>query len=136
MDTYWVSEYYGCSGYAAMVSSLIFGDTANPGRRLDDLSHIRPGDILFLVNNTTGKIWHVMIALESPNGVNAFHYTDGNHGETITWPNPEHPDLRSYSLTGFSGGRVPHHLEVWTRYPENVPFTGESVEVWPVISSR
>ena len=135
MDVYWVSEYYGCSGYAAMVSSLIFGDKSNPGRRLDDLSELRPGDIVFVVS-PDGKVGHAVIALESPNQEGRFHYTDGNHGEMITWPSPEHPDLRSYSLTGFSGGRVPHHLEVWTRYPENVPFTGESVEVWPVISSR
>ena len=55
-------------------------------------------------------------------------------GIKLAGPSVEHPDIRSYSLTGFSGGRIPHHLEVWTRYPENVPFTGESVEVWPAVS--
>ena len=35
MDEYLVSEYYGCSGYAAMISSLIFGDASNPARRLE-----------------------------------------------------------------------------------------------------
>ena len=130
MDTYRVSEYYGCSGYAAMVSSLIFGDTANPGRRLDDLSHIRPGDILFLVNNTTGKIWHVMIALESPNGVNAFHYTDGNHGGTVHWPNRSNPYGRD-NLDCYRGESKSYRLEAWTRYPESVPYTGNSVNAWP-----
>ena len=24
-----------------------------------------------------------------------------------------------------------YRLEAWTRYPENVPLTGESVEAWP-----
>lgn len=24
-----------------------------------------------------------------------------------------------------------HHLEVWTRYPESVPCTGNSVGAWP-----
>lgn len=133
MDVYWVSEYYGCSGYASMVSSLIFGDKANPGRKLDDLTKMRPGDIVFVVS-PDGVVGHVVIALESPNQDGRFHYTDGNSGEIITWPSVEHPDIRSYSLTGFSGGRIPHHLEVWTRYPENVPFTGESVEVWPAVS--
>lgn len=133
MDVYWVSEYYGCSGYASMVSSLVFGDKANPGRKLDDLTEMRPGDIVFVVS-PDGVVGHVVIALESPNQEGRFHYTDGNSGEIITWPSTEHPDIRSYSLTGFSGGRIPHHLEVWTRYPENVPFTGESVEAWPAIS--
>ena len=133
MDVYWVSEYYGCSGYASMVSSLVFGDKANPGRKQDDLTEMRPGDIVFVVS-PDGVVGHVVIALESPNQEGRFHYTDGNSGEIITWPSTEHPDIRSYSLTGFSGGRIPHHLEVWTRYPENVPFTGESVEVWPAVS--
>ena len=133
MDVYWVSEYYGCSGYASMVSSLVFGDKANPGRKQDDLTEMRPGDIVFVVS-PDGVVGHVVIALESPNQEGRFHYTDGNSGEIITWPSTEHPDIRSYSLTGFSGGRIPHHLEVWTRYPENVPFTGESVEAWPAIS--
>ncbi len=130
MDVYWVSEYYGCTGYASMVSSLIFGDKTDPGRKLDDLTEMRPGDMVFVVS-PDGNVGHAVIALESPNQDGRFHYTDGNHGEIITWPSSEHPDLRSYSLTGFSGGRVPHHLEVWTRYPESVPFTGESVEAWP-----
>ena len=129
MQRYRVSNTYGCGAYASMVSSLIFGDTANPGRQLEDIREIRPGDIVFVVS-PEGKVAHVVVALESPNAEGRFHYTDGNHGETITWPSPEHPDLRSYSLTGFSG-RIPHHLEVWTRYPANVPFTGNSVEAWP-----
>ena len=113
-----------------MVSSLIFGDKANPGRKLNAPSELRPGDIVFVVS-PDGVVGHVVIALESPNQEGRFHYTDGNSGEVITWPSSEHPNLRSYSLTGFSGGRVPHHLEVWTRYPESVPFTGKSVEAWP-----
>lgn len=67
MNAYRVSETYGCSGYASMVSSLIFGDEANPARRLEDLEQIRPGDIIFMVRSETGKVWHVTVALESPN---------------------------------------------------------------------
>lgn len=126
---YGISNVYGCGAYASMVSSLIFGDQTNPGRQLEDIREIRPGDVVFVVS-PEGKVAHVVVALESPNAEGRFHYTDGNHGETITWPSPEHPDVRSYSLTGFSGGRIPHHLEVWTRYPANVPFTGTSVEAW------
>lgn len=66
MNAYRVSETYGCSGYASMVSSLIFGDEANPARRLEDLEQIRPGDIIFMVRSETGKVWHVAVALESP----------------------------------------------------------------------
>ncbi len=127
MKSYHVSNVYGCGAYASMISSLIFGDTANPGHRLDDLSHIRPGDIVFLVS-PEGKVGHVVIALESPNQDERFHRTEGNIGGTIQWPDIE--DLRSYSLSGFTG-ISPRHLEVWSRYPESVPYTGDSVEVWP-----
>lgn len=127
MRGYHVSNVYGCGAYASMVSSLIFGDTANPGRKLDDLSHLRPGDIVFLVS-PEGKVGHVAVALESPNQDGRFHRTEGNLGETIQWPDTE--DLRSYSLSGFTGGS-PRHLEVWSRYPESVPYTGDSVETWP-----
>ena len=130
MDVYRISEYYGCSGYASMVSSLIFGNQTNPGRRVDNLSQIRPGDILFLVNNKTGSIWHVMIALESPNKINAFHYTDGNVGETVQWPDRENPYGRE-NLDCYRGEGKHYHLEVWTRYPESVPYTGNSVMGWP-----
>ncbi len=127
IDGYQVNSTYGCGGYAAMINTLIFGDKANPGHRLEDISKLRPGDIVFVVN-PDGETRHVVVALESPNEEGRFHYTDGNHGEIITWPNPEHFDLRSYSLTGFSNG---YHLEVWTRYPDSISYTGNSVNAWP-----
>ncbi len=129
MRDYHVSNTYACGAYASMVSSLIFGDTANPGRKLDDISKMRPGDIVFLVS-PEGKVGHVVVALESPNQEGRFHHTEGNLGEAIAWPSQEDFDLRSYSLAGFRGGS-PHHLEVWTRYPENIPYTGNSVMAWP-----
>lgn len=134
MRSYGESNTYGCGAYASMVSSLIFGDTVNSGRKLDDISKLRPGDIVFVVS-PEGKVAHVVVALESPNTEGRFHYTDGNHGETITWPSKEHPNLRSYSLMGFNHGKSPHHLEVWSRYPENLPYTGNSVEAWPADNS-
>ena len=130
MDTYWVSEIYGCSGYASMVSSLIFGDRSNPARRLDDLSQIRPGDIIIRVHNDSGKVWHVTVALESPNEKNAFHFTDGNAGETVQWPDRNNLYGRD-NLDCYRGEGKSYHLEVWTRYPESVPYTGDSVMGWP-----
>ena len=130
MDTYRVSATYGCSGYASMVSSLIFGDQANPARRLEDLEQIRPGDVIFMVRNSTGKVWHVTVALESPNEKNAFHITDGNAGETVQWPDRENPYGRD-NLDCYRGEGKSYHLEVWTRYPESTPYTGDSVMGWP-----
>lgn len=129
MNQYRLSEYYGCSGYAAMVSSLIFGDNSNPGRRLDDLSQIRPGDIIFRVHNETGKVWHVVVALESPNENHAFHVTEGNVGDTVQWPDQTSSFGRN-NLDSFGGNGKTYHLEVWTRYPEGIPFTG-SANAWP-----
>lgn len=131
MDVYLVSEYYGCSGYAAMISSLIFGDAANPGRRVEDLSQIRPGDIIFWVRNDNGKVWHVLVALETPNEINAFHATDGNAGETVRWPDRQNPYGRNNLDSYGYGENKTYHLEAWTRYPEDVSFTGESKNVWP-----
>ena len=130
MDSYRVSTTYGCSGYASMVSSLIFGDKANPARRLEDLSQIRPGDIIFMVRNETGKVWHVIVALESPNEKNAFHITDGNAGETVQWPDNSSPYSNVSNLDCYRGEGKSYHLEVWTRYPESVPYTGDSVKGW------
>lgn len=130
MRNYHVSNTYGCGAYASMVSSLIFGDTANPGRKLDDLSQIRPGDIIFQVRNDNGKIWHVTVALESPNSINAFNITDGNHGATIQWPDSETPYSSMDNLDCYRGNNQIYHLEVWTRYPESVSYTGNSVMGW------
>lgn len=130
MNAYRCSETYGCSGYASMVSSLIFGDETNPARRLEDLEQIRPGDIILMVRNETGKVWHVTVALESPNEKNAFHITEGNAGETVQWPDRENPYGRD-NLDCYRGEGKSYHLEVWTRYPESVPYTGDSVMSWP-----
>ncbi len=126
---YPVNSVYGCGGYAAMVSSLLFGDAANPGRKLEDLSQIRPGDIILRINNKTGEVWHVVVAIESPNGKNAFHITDGNCGGTVHWPDTRNPYGRN-NLDSYRGENAAYHLEVWTRYPESVPYTGNSMNAW------
>ena len=128
LDTYPVNSTYACGGYAAMVSSLIFGDAENPGRKLEDNSQIRPGDIIFLVNNATGEVWHVMIALETPDEVHAFQYTDGNHGGHVHWPESSYS---KENLDCYRGEKAKYRLEAWTRYPESVPYTGSSVNSWP-----
>jgi len=130
MDTYRLDAIYACGGYAAMVSSLIFGDAANPARRQEDLSQIRPGDIVIRVNNKTGAVWHVTIALESPNEKSGFHITDGNCNSKVYWPDVDDPNSRDL-LDCYRGEYASYHLEVWTRYPESVPYTGSSVNVWP-----
>ncbi len=130
MRGYHVSNTYACGAYASMVSSLIFGDTANPGRRLDDLSQIRPGDIIFKVRNENNSIWHVIVALESPSDINAFRFTDGNVGGTIQWPDSESPYSNTDNLDCYRGEHKDYHLEVWTRYPESAPYTGASVGAW------
>ncbi len=129
ITSYQVSGAYGCGGYAAMVSALLFGDASNPARKLEDLSQIRPGDILFRVNNETGKVWHVTVALESPNELGAFHITDGNCNGTVHWPEPENPYGRD-NLDCYRGEHADYHLEAWTRYPETVPYTGGSINAW------
>lgn len=130
IDSYSVSSIYGCGGYAAMVSSLIFGDSANPARKLDDLSQIRPGDIVLRVNNKTGAVWHVTIALETPSEINVFHITDGNCGGKVHWPDRENPYGRD-NLDCYRGQNTAYRLEAWTRYPESVPCSGNSVGAWP-----
>ena len=120
---------YGCGGYASMISSLIFGSQTNPCRRVEDLTQIRPGDIIFRVSNATGKIWHVTVALESPSDIHAYHVTDGNRSGVVYWPDRDNPYGRE-NLDSYGEGRS-YHLEVWTRYPESVPYTGNSVGARP-----
>ena len=117
-----------------MVSSLIFGDTANPARPLEDLTQIRPGDIILQINNKTGRVWHVTVALESPNENNAFHITEGNAGATVQWPDRENPYGRD-NLDCYGSDKA-YRLEVWTRYPESVPCTGTSIMGWPTGVSK
>ncbi len=131
MLRYGTSSVYGCGGYASMVSSLIFGDKANAGRKLETLSQIRPGDIIFLIRNGDRKLWHVVIALESPNNTDSFRITEGNAGGTIQWPDRQNPYSSMENLDCYRGENKDYHLEVWTRYPESVPYTGNSTEVWP-----
>lgn len=123
MDTYDVHRVYGCGGYAAMVSSKLFGDKTNTARRVTDLSQIRPGDIIFRVSNKDGHIWHVEVALESPDPQQCFHTTSGNCGATVWWP--DGPGGKT--VMDCYGSSKNYRIEAWTRYPDSIPFTGS---VW------
>lgn len=123
MDAYNVHGIYGCGGYAAMVSSKLFGDKTNAARRVTDLSQIRPGDIIFRVSNKDGHIWHVEVALESPDPQQCFHTTSGNCGATVWWP--DGPGGKT--VMDCFGASKNYRIEAWTRYPDSIPFTGS---VW------
>ena len=71
----------------------------------------------------------IVVALETPNEVHAFHVTDGNNGEVIRWPDRQNPYGRT-NLDSYGANRA-YHLEAWTRYPEEVSFTGASKNAWP-----
>ena len=70
------------------------------------------------------------LALELPSEINAFHITEGNAGATIQWPDKANPYGRE-NLDCYRGENTTYRLEVWTRYPESVPYTGNSVMGWP-----
>ena len=59
-----------------------------------------------------------------------FNITDGNVGETVQWPDAESPYSSVENLDCYRGENKAYHLEVWTRYPESVPYTGNSVNAW------
>ena len=124
MRSYGESNIYGCGAYASMVSSLIFGNKANPAYKIDDLSQMRPGDIVFRVHNQTNTIWHITIVLDSPDEKNAFHVTEGNAGETIQWPDNENPYSNMNSLDSYRGQNAKYHLEAWTRYHSAADYGG------------
>ena len=75
------------------------------------------------------------IALESPDEINAFYETDGNHGGIIRWPDPE-SQYGKNNLDSYRGENRTYHLEAWTRYPENVTYTGNSAGAWSADSAN
>ena len=61
--------------------------------------------------------------------MNSFHYTDGNNGAAVYWPDAQ--DLYSRkNLDCYGAEGKTYRIEAWTRYPENVPYTGGSVNAW------
>ena len=113
----------GCGGFASLVSDAIFGggNTGGvnfPARKLDNLTEIRPGDILIKVD-ASGGIKHVSTAASTPtfyknfNGVDVFQITqyEGNAA-----------DLVNYGTSTIFDTPIPNkgnfYYEAWTRYPD------------------
>ena len=113
---YRVSTKYGCSGFAAMVSDLIFPDDM-PLREVTDFSKVRPGDIVFNVGRD-GTVSHVWVAIsESELGKSGYwgvKRAEGNSADQVIW----NWDTGYSAIWGQD--EVPgrgYHV-VYTRYPD------------------
>ena len=82
-----IDDVYGCGGFAAMVSDLIFPEDMAM-REVTDFSQVRPGDIVFNINGN-GQTAHVWVALsESKMGSSYWIVTgkaDGNSLDKVRW---------------------------------------------------
>lgn len=108
-----ISMTRGPGGYAALLSDRIFGLHNFPARKLDDITKMRPGDLVITLEN--GYIVQVstysgtkgdMMTLEGrmATGYGMFYLKDGGTaGNMVITPGDSVPG-RTY--------------EVWTRYPE------------------
>lgn len=117
------SSNFGCGGYAAMISDYLFGRDSNATHRVTDFGNIRPGDVIVMIDTTTGAVLHVTIAVTAPgkaytglNGTTAstrdgyIHCTDGNVSNKVTWPNMYSAPTRESSTTNT-------RWLVFSRYP-------------------
>ena len=106
------STSWGCGGFAAMVSDLVFGYD-NPARQLTDISEIRPGDII--VDLTNGITRHVMIAMSGMFGEDndMCHVADGNNGNQIHWAFANNDEYNNINWIHSDSTWV-----VYTRYPD------------------
>ena len=113
-----INSKYGCGGFAAMVSDLIFPEDMEM-REVTDLSQVRPGDIVFNMDRN-GNATHVWVALsESWYGEQSGFWQvdgrgEGNVSDGIMWGwgtaamvrhEDEAPAGRGYQV-------------VYTRYPD------------------
>ena len=104
---------YECAGFAYRISDELFGKAENPKRRVDDLSEIRPGDMIRTYKN--GRHMHDSTALTAIDADGYIQSTvDGNSGDSgvngvVRWNyNCWYPIKEQNGFT----------YEVWTRYPE------------------
>lgn len=122
---HWSSSKYGCGGFAAMVSDLIFTENAEC-REVTDFSKVRPGDIIVRVDSSTGDPMHIMIAVGNSyieegttNGVPfevwAVDIADGNHNRRVIWNEDNHNYTGLYSPDSPSSSGFIYY--VYTRYP-------------------
>ena len=115
---YQLSHEEACGAFAAMLSDYVFGPSANPARRLDDNTQVRPGDIVFRVN-PDGAAAHVNIAMttaQDQGGLPCIRTADGNVGGKVQWFDtvPNYP-TRVNAEPRWPGESV---RIIFTRYPE------------------
>ena len=101
-----------------MLSDYVFGPSANPARRLEDNTQVRPGDIVFRVN-PDGAAAHVNIAMTTAHdqgGLPCIRTADGNVGGKVQWFDtvPNYP-TRVNAEPRWPGESV---RVIFTRYPE------------------
>lgn len=104
-------------GFSAMLSDYVFGLHANQGRKLEDNTQVRPGDIIFQMAN--GKLHHTRIALSTvqyQSGIPFVSTCDGNIGAAVSWDDGTQED--SCRLDGYSQNGAHITCVVYTRYPE------------------
>jgi len=123
---------YACSGWGALVSDRIFGQTGYPGREVTDPSKVRPGDII-LIFNVKGQVEHVCVAIESAyeetrttlSGVEYtswyFHTCGGNEGDVVIWGIDDPVNGIYHSACSIDRSRYregDNYARAWTRYPD------------------
>ena len=114
---YQLSHEEACGAFAAMLSDYVFGLHANQGRKLEDNTQVRPGDIIFQMAN--GKLHHTRIALSTvqyQSGIPFVSTCDGNIGAAVSWDDGTQED--SCRLDGYSQNGAHITCVVYTRYPE------------------
>ena len=107
-----------CGAFAAMLSDYVFGPSANPARRLEDNTRVRPGDIVFRVK-PDGSAAHANIALSTAHyvgGLPCIQTADGNVGGKVRW----FDTASSYPTRVNARPRYPGESVrvIFTRYPE------------------
>ncbi|MDE7262295.1 MAG: S-layer homology domain-containing protein, partial [Oscillospiraceae bacterium] len=81
---------YACGGWACMVSELIFGKTGAPAREIYSVEDMRPGDIIFYIDESTNVLKHVAIVtgIQQIDDAWYFYTCDGNFGGKVAWDWP------------------------------------------------
>lgn len=116
---------YGCNGWNAMVSDLIFGSgNANPARELNDHSKIRPGDIICIYDSNTNELSHTSLATSElqtcspyndPNGKAVTTTESSATTNTVSWND------KIYHVVSMCENAAQENSCYWvvyTRYPD------------------
>ena len=116
MLSHGTDDVYGCGGFAAMVSDLIFPEDLAM-REVTDLSKVRPGDIVFNINGKTGQTSHVWVAGSSSkqNAISGYWSVsriEGNLANKVNWDWSGNIPIWGDEGDGFG------YNVVYTRYPD------------------